>query len=228
MTRLFALFPKIDPDGRPTVVGAFIVALILGVLWWPLLFLGLILAFLSVVAFRDPDRVTFDADGIVVAPVDGTAVDIEPADPPAELRLPGGDYVRVRIQTSPFAVSTLRAPTAGQITVFDARRGKWAHLAVEADALENARQFLTVNGDDIAVGAVILAGGVAPRFFPDAEAGRRVATGARLGQRILGGWCDIFLPANTPAQIVEGMSVVAGETVIAAKDGPAPPAGVVR
>jgi phosphatidylserine decarboxylase len=228
MTRLLALFPKIDPDGRPYVLGALVVALILGVVWWPLFLIALTPVFLSIVAFRDPDRVTFDADGIVVAPVDGRAVDIDQADPPADLRLPPGDYVRVRIQSSPFCVSTLRAPAAGQISVLEVRRGKWAHLALEADAAENGQLLLTVRGDRHCLGAVVSAGGFAPRFFPDAEAGRRVALGARLGQRIFGGWCDLFMPVQMAAQIVEGMSIIAGETVLGAEAGPAPPPGVVR
>jgi phosphatidylserine decarboxylase len=228
MQRFFRHIPKIDPDGRIVILVTAIAAIILGAIWTPLLLIGVTAVVMAYIGFRDPDRMTFDLDIAAFSPVDGQVVEIDGVDPPIELRLPAGDYNRIRVCSSPFSVSTWRAPVSGQITALAARPGKMWNLAIEPDDEDNNKFFFGVANERLPCGALLLAGGIVPRFLPDVESETAVMAGARIGQRLYGGWCDIFVPVNAVIQVAEGQTLVAGETIVARLDAAPPPPALPR
>jgi phosphatidylserine decarboxylase len=218
----FRHVPKIDPDGRMVILGAAVVAILLWAIWSPLLVIGAAGVLLAYVGFRDPDRRTFDIPDAAMAPVDGIVHLVDGEDPPPELKLPAGDYNRIRVSSSPFSVSTWRAPVAGQIHALNPIKGAVWNLALEPEDEDNNRLYFSVSNPRLPCGAIFLSGGIVPRFVLDVAIDASVVAGARIGQRLYGGWCDIYVPVGAPIQVVEGQTLVAGETLIA-KIGAEPP-----
>jgi phosphatidylserine decarboxylase len=220
--------PKIDPDGRMVILGAAIVAILLWALWAPLFVFGATAVLLAYIGFRDPDRRTFDIPDAAMAPVDGLVHLIDGEDPPPELKLPAGDYNRIRVSSSPFAVSTWRAPVSGQIHALNSIKGAVWNLALEPEDEDNNKLYFSVSNPRLPCGAIFLSGGVVPRFILDVAIDASVVAGARIGQRLYGGWCDIYVSVNAPIQVVEGQTLIAGETVIARLGADAPPVSHLR
>ena len=224
----FRHVPKIDPDGRMIILGAAVVAILLWALWSPLFVFGAAAVLLSYVGFRDPDRRTFDIPDAAMAPVDGCVHLIDGEEPPVELKLPAGDYNRIRVSSSPFAVSTWRAPVAGQVHALNSIKGAMWNVALEPDDEDNNTLYFSVSNPRLPCGAIFLSGGLIPRFILDVAVDSSVVAGARIGQRLYGGWCDIYVPVTAPIQVVEGQTLIAGETLIAKLGGEAPPTSHLR
>ena len=114
--------PPIHPEGYP-FIGAFALAsLILFWIWSPLGWIGLILTLWCALFFRDPKRVTPQAEGLVVAPADGRVSLVAQAVPPAELGLGDQPLPRVSIFMSVFNCHINRSPVAGRRGRPDDRR----------------------------------------------------------------------------------------------------------
>jgi len=224
----FRHVPKIDPDGRMVILGAAIVAILLWAFWSPLLVVGGAGVLLAYVGFRDPDRRTFDIPDAAMAPVDGIVNQIDGEDPPPELKLPQGDYNRIRVSSSPFAVSTWRAPVAGQIHALNQIKGAMWNIALEPDDDDNNKLYFAVSNPVLPCGAIFSSGGIVPRFILDVAIDAHVVAGARIGQRLYGGWCDIYVPVGAAIQVVEGQTLIAGETLIARLGAAAPPDSHLR
>lgn len=220
--------PKIDPDGRLVILGAAIASIILWAIWSPLLVIGIAGVVMAYIGFRDPDRRTFDLPDAAMSPIDGLVVEIDGMDPPPELHLPPGDYNRLRVASSPFSVSTWRAPVTGQISALNPIKGKFWNLALEPDDPDNNRLYFAVTNAKLPCGAIFLSGGLAPRFIRDVEPDVSVVAGGRIGQRLYGGWADVYVPVSATIQVSEGQTLIAGETVIAKLGAEAPPVAHLR
>ena len=75
----------IHREGYPFIAAFAIAAVVLGLLWQPLFWIGLILTAWCTYFFRDPQRVTPVDDSLVISGADGTVSAVGPAVPPAEL-----------------------------------------------------------------------------------------------------------------------------------------------
>ncbi len=73
----------------------FVVSLLLGLLWEPLMWIGFVLTAWCAYFFRDPERLTPQDDDLVISPADGRVSAIAMVTPPAELEL--GDQPMLRI-----------------------------------------------------------------------------------------------------------------------------------
>ncbi|MET0547248.1 MAG: phosphatidylserine decarboxylase [Caulobacterales bacterium] len=224
----FRHMPKIDPDGRIVILGAAVASIILWAIWSPLLVIGVAGVVMAYVGFRDPDRRTFDMPDTAMSPVDGLVVEIDGMDPPSELHLPAGDYNRLRISSSPFSVSTWRAPVTGQISALNPIKGKLWNVAVEPDDPDNNKYYFAVTNAKLPCGAIFLSGGLVPRFITDVEHDTSVVAGGRIGQRLYGGWVDVYVPVGAAIQVSEGQTLVAGETQIAKLGAATPPVAHLR
>ena len=80
------LFP-IHRAGWPFVAAFLAAAVLLGLLWGPLFWLGLLATAWCAYFFRDPVRVTPDDPALIVSPADGLVVTTAERVPPPELEL---------------------------------------------------------------------------------------------------------------------------------------------
>jgi phosphatidylserine decarboxylase len=194
----------------------FVVALLLGWLWMPLLFPGLILTAWCVYFFRNPDRVTPTRKGLVVSPADGVVQMIQAAAPPAELEMGDAPLTRVSVFMNVFNVHVNRVPVDGTITGLSYRPGKFFNASLDKASEQNERQSVrmtTEEGQDIAF--VQIAGLVARRILCHLTTDQAVSAGERFGMIRFGSRVDVYLPDGVPPQVCVGQLCVAAETVLA-------------
>lgn len=206
---------KFDLEGIAGAVAALIIGVLLGWIWSPLFLLGLTMAVIILMATRKRERVAPDLTNIVVAPCDGIVHSVKLAHPPTELRLPGGERLRLRVASAPSTTNPLYASITGEISsvileepdmsVLLASQPELPGLAVAHVALESLGQQ---------VGYTVSTGGFGPRLEIISEAGDPVRLGRVIGKRRLGGWCDIYLPAEAKLLVQEGQTLIGSETVL--------------
>ena len=85
MTDFFKNLPQLHPEGVRFVAIFAGVMFILLFIWPPLGLVGLVLTLWCIYFFRDPERVTPQRSGLVIAPADGVICAIERAPLPKEL-----------------------------------------------------------------------------------------------------------------------------------------------
>jgi phosphatidylserine decarboxylase len=200
----------------PFVAAFFAVAVILGFLWAPLFWVGLLATAWCVYFFRDPPRVTPTREGLVVSAADGRVQYVGTAAPPAELGLTGDRATRVSVFLNVFDVHVNRMPIGGRVASVNYRPGKFVNAALDKASEDNERTAVRIETPDGKnVGVVQIAGLVARRIVCDLQPGQMVRSGERFGLIRFGSRVDIFLPDGVAPLVVVGQRAVAGETVIA-------------
>jgi len=215
-----AVLPPIHRQGWPFIAIFFVASLLLGWLWEPLFWLGLIATAWCAYFFRDPVRVTPDDPSLVVSPADGVVVGTHARVPPPELEMGTAPLPCVAVFMNVFDVHVNRTPVAGTITGHAYHHGKFLNASFDKAADENERRswrLRTASGRE--VGLVQIAGLVARRIVPFRESGDVLAAGERIGLIRFGSRCDIYLPEGTAPLVLVGQRTIAGETVIADLDG---------
>jgi phosphatidylserine decarboxylase len=191
-------------------------AIILGLIYQPLGWLGAVATAWCVYFFRDPPRVTPARAGLVVSPADGMVQMIQPAVPPAELNMGAQALLRVSIFMNVFNVHVNRMPVDGVVTALAYRPGKFLNASLDKASELNERQALRLrmaDGRDLVL--VQIAGLVARRIRCDARQDQLVRAGERFGLIRFGSRVDVYLPEGVLPLVIEGQTAVAGETVIA-------------
>ena len=207
--------PPIHREGYPFIAIAFVVSLVLMMVWEPLGWIGFILTVYVAYFFRDPVRVTPVDDRLVVSPADGVVSAVGPAVPPRELGLGSGEMTRISVFMNVFSCHVNRAPVRGRIARIEHRPGKFLNAELDKASQENERNSLVIESPNGVVAAVQVAGLVARRIVCWAEAGGNIAIGERFGIIRFGSRVDVFLPKDVTARVAVGQTAVAGETVIA-------------
>lgn len=204
-----------DLEGLVGALAAWLVGLLLGALWWPLFWVGIVFAVIVLLATRKQDRTPPDASNLVVAPCDGVVQSIDLALPPTELRLPPGERLRLRIASSPAATNPVHAPITGEITtVIMEEPNPSVIFASSPDLPGLAVAHVSVESVGEAVGLSLATGGFGPRLEILSESGDGVRVGRVIGKRRLGGWCDVYLLPEARLLIREGQTLVGAETVL--------------
>jgi len=168
-------------------VGAVSLALALGILWF----------------HRDPDRSPPDADGIVVAPADGTVSVVREE----------GSRLRVGVFINVTDVHVNRAPIAGEVREVRHRPGA-NRPAFDKESDRNEQVAIDFGEYEL----LIIAGWFARRIHPSVEAGDTLDRGDRVGHVSFGSRADVVLPTAVDREdllVAEGDAVRAGETIIA-------------
>jgi len=168
-------------------VGAVSLALALGILWF----------------HRDPDRSPPDADGIVVAPADGTVSVVREE----------GSRLRVGVFMNVTDVHVNRAPIAGEVREVRHRPGA-NRPAFDKESDRNEQVAIDFGEYEL----LIIAGWFARRIHPSVEAGDTLDRGDRVGHVSFGSRADVVLPTAVDREdllVAEGDAVRAGETIIA-------------
>jgi phosphatidylserine decarboxylase len=202
--------------GWPFIGIALVAAVVLGLLWGPLFWLGLLAAAYCAYFFRDPPRVTPTRVGLVIAPADGLVHPIVRAVPPPELDLGDAPLTRVSIFLNIFNVHINRVPIDGTVTALSYRPGKFVNAALDKASEDNERMAIKVTTyDGVDLGFVQIAGLVARRIVCNLKADQPVRAGQVFGLIRFGSRMDVYLPEGVAPLVAPYQTTVAGETVIA-------------
>lgn len=210
---------KLAPEGRPFVVGAWLVVAVLAalgaalgrwavvpaVLWTPI-------ALWVPWFFRDPPRPGPRGDHLAIAPADGRVVSIAEVDEPEFL---GGRSRRVSIFMNVFDVHVNRHPVSGVVRHRAYRPGKFVNATFDKASEHNERMSIGILGPRGPVLVRQIAGLIARRIVTDVAEGDAVRQGERLGLIRFGSRVDTFLPMDAHVRVQKGDRTHAGVTVIA-------------
>jgi phosphatidylserine decarboxylase len=180
---------------------------------WPAAALLLLLSAFSLWFFRNPERVPPpDPGGQVIAPADGTVIDVGDVPAGRYLDAPGK---RVCIFMTPLNVHVNRAPVAGKVKKVLYNKGKYFAANAEKASLLNEQNGVTIEtAGGVPVTYVQIAGFIARRIVCDLKAGDTVRQGGRVGLIRFGSRVDVYLPPSFASSVKVGDKTVAGETVL--------------
>jgi len=215
-----SILTPIHPAGIPFIALFFILSVIIGWLWSPLYFIGIILTVWCIYFFRNPPRVTpvlsgSNLNNLIISPADGRVIEISEITPAEEIGLPEGKWKRVCIFMNVFDVHINRSPMLGQITYKKYVPGSFFNASLDKASDENERLILnmdTENGKKIAF--VQIAGLVARRIICDVDIGKSLKAGEIFGLIRFGSRVDIYFPSDVSVMILNGQKMIAGETII--------------
>jgi phosphatidylserine decarboxylase len=176
-------------------------------LWFFLLLLLCTLAF-----FRDPEREVPSDPNFIVAPADGTVMDIIELEETEVLK---GKTRRVGIFLSIFDVHTNRAPIDGRVVYRQRRPGLFLD-ARRADCSEK-NESMTWAFENPRVTIVVrqITGAIARRIVAWANVGDELKKGDRFGMIRFGSRTELYLPLSATVLVKEGDHVAGGSTPIA-------------
>lgn len=204
---------RLAPEGRPFVLGAFLILGALAVLhlavaafvWFPI-------AVWTIVFFRDPVRTGERGPDVFISPADGKVVDVREV---AENDFIGGPARRVCIFMNVFDCHVNRYPIDGTVAYRHYRPGTFLNAADERASLQNEQSSI---GLETKHGRILLrqiAGLIARRIITDHGVDTPARQGERLGMIRFGSRVDIYLPLDATVAVQVGDRPRAGETVVA-------------
>ena len=177
-------------------------------LWW----FSFLLFFFTIAFFRDPERTAPPDQNLIVAPADGTVMDIVQADESQVLKT---RTRRVGIFLSIFDVHTNRAPIDGRVIYRQHREGLCLD-ARRADCSEkNESMTWAFENSRITIVVRQITGAIARRIVAWAEIGDELKKGERFGMIRFGSRTELYLPLNAEVVVKVGDHVRGGSTIIA-------------
>ena len=181
--------------------------------------LGFILLLVSmwcIYFFRDPERIVNKDENIISSPADGLIVDISKRIPPRELGLEH-EMHKVSIFLSVFNVHVNRSPIAGNVEKVVYHKGKFLNAGVDKASEENERNSIVVENSHGKFAIVQIAGLIARRIICYTSAGSKLEAGERYGIIKFGSRVDLYFPLTFEIKVMEGQTMIGGETIIAEK-----------
>jgi phosphatidylserine decarboxylase len=177
-------------------------------LWW---FFFLLFLF-TVAFFRDPERTAPVDPNLIVAPADGTIMDIVESD---ESQVVKTRTRRIGIFLSIFDVHTNRAPIEGRVIYREHQAGLCVD-ARHADCSEK-NESMTWAFENPRVTIVVrqITGAIARRIVAWAQIGDQLKKGERFGMIRFGSRTELYLPLNAEVLVKTGDHVLGGSTIIA-------------
>jgi len=176
--------------------------------------LGIVFFFFSLYFFRDPERIIPTAPELLLAPADGTIIDITEMDEPVYLKTTAK---RVSIFMSVFNVHVNRAPLDGTVEYLKYNPGKFISAFKDKAAEENESIFAGIKGRDgkVRISVKFIAGLIARRIVFYKQVNDTVTQGERINMIRFGSRVNIFCPVDSIINVKNGDTVTAGITVIA-------------
>lgn len=208
--------PKIHKEGAIIIMIAFAITLACFYNSDFLGYISLLFTCFTTYFFRDPDRVTPQDADVVVSPADGVVQSISKELPPQELQMEENLMQRVSIFLNVFNVHVNRVPAKGTIDKEHYVAGKFINASLDKASIYNERQLIsmtTENNTKIAFSQI--AGLIARRIICNLKAGDSVEAGEKFGIIRFGSRMDVFLPLEVKLNVLEGQTMIGGETVIA-------------
>jgi phosphatidylserine decarboxylase len=203
---------------REMLIGSLVLAIVavgLGIAWWPLALIVLPLLIFLFAFFRDPHRGVPVEQHAMVSPADGTISDITEI---AHDDLLAGPAIRIGIFLSVFNVHINRSPCDGRVGKVIYKKGKFInamyHDAASSDNESNT--VLLVEPDTAQPIAVVkqIVGLIARRIIFPLQTGDLVRRGDRIGMIKFGSRTELYIPKNLDPHI----KVTIGQKVHGATD----------
>jgi phosphatidylserine decarboxylase len=180
-------------------------------------FIMLLVSMWCIYFFRDPERITNKAEGIVSSPADGIVVDISRKIPPVEIGI-NEEMHKISIFLNVFDVHVNRSPVAGVVERVVYHPGKFLNAGVDKASEENERNTLVINSNQGKFAVVQIAGLIARRIICTVSAEKSLEAGERYGLIKFGSRIDLYIPLNFKIKVLLGQRMVCGETIIAEKE----------
>jgi phosphatidylserine decarboxylase len=172
----------------------------------------LLLLVCTVAFFRDPEREVPSDPNLIVAPADGTVMDIVEL---AETEVLKNKTLRVGIFLSIFDVHTNRAPIGGRIIYRQHRPGLFLD-ARRADCSEKNESITwAFENPRVTLVARQITGAIARRIVAWANVGDELKKGDRFGMIRFGSRTELYLPLSAIVLVKVGDHVAGGTTPIA-------------
>lgn len=198
----------------------FVIAGVLGALPQPFALLSAVPAVLGLCIvwfFRNPRRVPPAGQGLVIAPADGTVVQVEEI---AHDEFVGGPAVLIGIFLSVFNVHINRFPVAARVIGLKYRKGKFLNAMLPASARENEQLAVRIEENAPPYRRMIvrqIAGLIARRIVCWVKPGDELVAGEQFGMIKLGSRTELVIPREPGLTISVQVKqkVKAGETVLA-------------
>ena len=205
----------VHPDGYIFIAAFAVASLILGWLWQPLGWIGLVLTLWCVYFFRDPVRQTPVDRDLVVSPADGIISSIGFFPPPPELGLGAEPMQRISVFMSVFDCHVNRMPVAGRVAKIAYKAGIFVNADLDKASEDNERNSLIIDNERGRFGVVQIAGLVARRIVCFTKQGEILSAGQRFGLIRFGSRIDVYFPQGVRPLVSLGTKAIAGETVLA-------------
>jgi phosphatidylserine decarboxylase len=209
------IFVPIHKEGYPFIAIAAVSSLVLGHLWSPFGWVGLIITIWICYFFRDPPRVTPQREGLVISPADGRVSMIVQAAPPPEAEMGVEPMTRISVFMNVFDCHVNRSPMAGTVSKIAYTPGLFLNAELDKASDDNERNALVIDTAQGRIVVVQIAGLIARRIVPFIKEGALLAAGERFGLIRFGSRLDVYLPPGIKPLVSEGQTAIAGETVLA-------------
>jgi len=168
----------------------------------------LVLAFLVLNFFRDPERSIPTQAQAIISPADGRIVQI------VQESYEGCPVCRVSIFMSPLDVHVNRAPIGGVIKEVNYRKGRFRAAMEDAASVENEQNVFTLEGEQGRVVVKQIAGVLARRIVFWKRPGDSLARGERVGLIRFGSRVDVLMEPDVALSIKVGDHVRAGSSIL--------------
>ena len=162
--------------------------------------------------FRDPERLTPEGSGLVLAPADGRIIKIASVH---EHEFFGGDATMISIFMSPLNVHVNRIPIHGVVKHMRYVEGEYFAAFEDKASEKNEQMIVGIEGTEGRVMMKQIAGFVARRIVCELALGDTVVRGKRFGMIKFGSRVDVFLPPSSDVKVRVDERTVAGETILA-------------
>ena len=208
--------------GLDVVAGVLLAAVALSVLAWVasdarvlrigVTFLAVLAVAFTLYFFRDPDRRTPAGDQLIIAPADGTVVQMMQVEDTEYLH---GPALQISIFMSPLNVHVNRFPINGTVGFFRHVEGEFLVAFDDKSSSRNERTLIGIERGSVRLLFKQIAGFVARRIVADVKVGDPTRAGERFGMIKFGSRVDVLIPPECEVRVINGQKTVAGETVLA-------------
>ena len=172
----------------------------------------LLLLLCTVAFFRDPEREVPSDPNLIVAPADGTVMDIIELEETEVLK---GKTRRVGIFLSIFDVHTNRAPIDGRVIYRQHRDGLCLDARRPDCSEKNESMTWAFENPRVTIVVRQITGAIARRIVAWSQIGDELKKGERFGMIRFGSRTELYLPLNAQVLVKVGDHVLGGSTIIA-------------
>lgn len=171
-----------------------------------------LLCLCTIAFFRDPERTPPLDPNVIVAPADGTVMDIVELDENEVLK---NKTRRVGIFLSIFDVHTNRAPIDGRIVYCQHRPGLCLDARRPDCSEKNESMTWALQNPRVTIVVRQITGAIARRIVAWANVGDELKKGERFGMIRFGSRTELYLPLDAQVLVKVGDHVLGGSTIVA-------------